>query len=37
MRRENNNGTGVWKNPAFSRKNGRFSAKNTSKRWLSVT
>ncbi len=37
IRREKNRLIGVWKYPAFSRKNGRFSGKNTSKRWLIVT
>ncbi|HVL68144.1 MAG TPA: hypothetical protein VM364_12855 [Vicinamibacterales bacterium] len=37
MRREKNRLIGVWKYDAFSMKNGRFSGKNTSKRWLIVT
>ena len=37
MRREKNSVSCVWKKPAFSRKKGRFSGKNTSKRWLIST
>src|SRR5688572_32039978 len=36
-RREKNSVIGEAKKSAFSRKNGRFSGKNTSKRWLTVT
>ncbi len=36
MRRVNNKLIGVLKNVEFSKKNGRFSGKNTSKRWLVV-
>ena len=36
-RREKNRVAGVWKKPAFSRKNGLRSGKNTSNRWLMVT
>jgi hypothetical protein len=37
MRREKKRFSGVTNMPAFSMKNGRFSGKNTSKRWLIVT
>ena len=37
MRREKKSLTGVSKKPAFSAKNGRFSGKYTSNRWLTVT